>query len=332
VPAVAALMADAGLIPNLRPAEAHWKYWHARADWPAPRSFVMTLGDEIIAHAAGIPGHYCWNGQRVRTLHVIDWAARPSAAGAGVSLLKYLAQGADALLAIGGSSRTLEILPHLGFRLRGSVTGYVRPLRPLRLVAPSVHPTWRVPPRLLRSALWAIQTPRANTDGWTVSRINSDDVAAVAAILPRPTSGMAVLERSADLFRYALACPIASMSLFSVAQAGRARGYFVLAHVLRQARLVDCWMDSADPADWRALIQCAVREAKRHPLAAELAAWASDPLLSRCLRESGFRARSEAPVQLLGPRNSALVPAALRVQMLDNDAAYRHVGRNEFWA
>ena len=329
---MAALMADAGLIPNLRPAEAHWKYWHERADWPAPRSFVMTLGGEVIAHAAGIPGLYRWNGERVRTLHVIDWAARPSAAGAGASLLKYLAQRADALLAIGGSSRTLEILPHLGFRMRGSVTGYVRPLRPLRLVAPSVHPTWRVPPRILRSVLWAIQTSRPDTDGWTVSPINSDAVAAIAAILPRPTSGMAVMERSADLFRYALACPIASMSLFSVAKAGRARGYFVLAHALRQARLADCWMDSADPADWRVLIQCAVREARRHPLAAELAAWASDPMLSRCLRECGFRARNEAPVQLLGPRNSVLVPAALRVQMLDNDAAYRHVGRNEFWA
>jgi hypothetical protein len=330
--AVAALMAEAGLMPNLQPAEAHWKYWQERPDWPEPRSFVMMRGSELLAHAAGIPGHYRWGGQRIRTLHVIDWAARPSAVGAGVSLMKYLAQGADALFAIGGSAQTLRLLPHLGFRVRGSVTGYVRPLRPLRLLAPSVHVTWRVPPRFLRSVLWTLQARRGGTDGWEVSRVNPDDLSRITAILPRPGSELAVLERDVDLFRYALACPIASMSLFTVAKENRVRGYFLLSFALRQARLADCWMDSADPADWRALIQCAVREARRHPLTAELVAWASEPMLSRCLRECGFRARNEMPLQLLGPRDSALVPPALRVQMLDNDAAYRHVGRNQFWA
>jgi hypothetical protein len=75
-----------------------------------------------------------------------------------------------------------------------------------------------------------------------------------------------------------------------------------------------------------------VREARGYSGAAELAVWASDLMLSRCLRECGFHARNEAPVQLLGPRNAALLPPALRVQMLDNDAAYRHPARNEFSA
>jgi hypothetical protein len=325
-------MAETGLTPNLDPAELHWKYWLERPDWPQPRSFVLTRGTEILAHAAGIPGHYSWHGQRVRTLHVIDWAARPSAAGAGVSLMKYLARGADALLAIGGSAHTLQLLPHLGFRIRGSATGYVRPLRPLRLLGPSVHAIWKVPPRLLRSVLWRMQAPPVDIDGWTVTRVHGDDASRLGPILPRPASGMAVLERGPDLFRYALACPIASMELFSVARDGRARGYFLLSFALRQARLADCWMDSADYAEWRALLQCAVQEASHHPFAAELAAWASDPMLSRCLRESGFRARNEWPVQLLGPHDPALVPPSLRVQMLDNDAAYRHIGRDEFWA
>jgi hypothetical protein len=143
---------------------------------------------------------------------------------------------------------------------------------------------------------------------------------------------MAVMERTAELFRYILNCPIASMSLFTVGKNGSARGYFLLSLALRQARLVDCWMDSTDPGDWRVLVQSAVREAQRLRLAAELVAWASDPTLARCLRECGFRARNESPVQLLGPHDSALLPPALRVQMLDNDAAYRHLGRNEFWA
>jgi hypothetical protein len=37
-------------------------------------------------------------------------------------------------------------------------------------------------------------------------------------------------------------------------------------------------------------------------------------------------------VQMLVPHHPQLLSANLRVQMLDNDAAYRHPGRNEFWA
>ncbi|HEY0342890.1 MAG TPA: hypothetical protein VGC34_18955 [Steroidobacteraceae bacterium] len=325
-------MAEVGLLPNFLPDDLRWKYWQERGDWLGPRSYVMTRGSEILAHGAVIPGAYSWNGQRVRTVHVVDWVARPSAMGAGTSLMKHLGQAGDALLAIGGTAQTLQILPHLGFRIRGSATGYVRPLHPTRVLTPSVHPTWRVTPRLLRSVWWNIRARRGGTEDWHVSRVSAAELPRLGAALPRPTNGMAVLERSSELFRYSLACPIAAMSLFTMERAGRTRGYFLLSLALRQARLADCWMDSADPADWRALIQCAVREAMQYSRAAELAVWASDPLLSRCLRECGFRARNEVPVQLLGPRDPALLPPALRVQMLDNDAAYRHLGRNEFWA
>jgi hypothetical protein len=91
-------------------------------------------------------------------------------------------------------------------------------------------------------------------------------------------------------------------------------------------------VDSEDPADWRALVQCAVFEAKRHPQAAELAAWGSDAALSERLRECGFHARDELLVQVHAPRNPELIAHPLRVQMLDNDAAYRYGGSNEFWA
>ena len=112
------------------------------------------------------------------------------------------------------------------------------------------------------------------------------------------------------------------MQLYSVERAGRARGYFVLASAPGQVRIADCWMDSDRPADWRAMINCAVAQAGRDRCAAEVVIWASDPLLSETLRASGFHARQKTPI-LLRPTNAAAVPAApLRVQMLDNDEAY----------
>ena len=325
-------MEAAGLHPNSLSADLQWKYWRERLDWPGSRSFVMVRDGQILAHAAVVPGSYQYNGRTVRTRHVIDWVARSSAAGAGVSLMKYLGQDTDALLAIGGSAQTLQLLPHLGYRQCGAVTGFVRPLHPLRLLAPSAHPAWRVPPRIVRSMLWRLQAPRGGVDGWEANRLPADDLARLGSVSPMSGAGSAVLQRSLDLFRYMLECPIADMRLFVMQQTGRVRGYFLLAFAMRQARLADCWMDSEDPADWRALIQHAVREASGHREAAELVAWGSDSLFSRCLRDCGFRARSEFPVQLMVPRDDSLLPPLMRVQMLDNDAAYRHTGRVEFWA
>jgi hypothetical protein len=336
-PALGVLMAEAGLRPNSEPAHLEWKYWHQRADWPGARSFVMTRGAELLAHAAIIPGA-CLVGarglptQRVQTAHVIDWAAHPSATGAGVSLMKYIRQSSNALLAIGGSAQTLRLLPHLGFRSLGVVTCYVRPLHPARILTPSAHPVSTLLPRLARSMLWTLQAPPNETNGWSVRHVDSDELSRVCSVLPAPAAETVVLERSEELFRYALACPISSMSLYVVERSGRTRGYFLLAFALRQARLADWWLDSGDPADWRALLQCAVLQAKQHPHAAELIAWGSDVALSERLLDCGFHARAEMPVQMLAPRNPELAEYTLRVQMLDNDAAYRHGGLIEFLA
>jgi hypothetical protein len=263
---------------------------------------------------------------------MIDWAARPTATGAGVSLLKYLGQRTDALLAIGGSTQTLQLLPHLGFRHSGVATCYVRPLHPFRILTPSVHPASRLLPRLARSIWWKLRAPSGGADGWDVRRIDTRELSYVRSVLPAPMRDMAVFERGEDLFRYALACPITPMDLYVIEREGRARGYFLLSFALRQARLADYWVGSEDPADWRALIQCAVREALKHPYAAELAVWASDAASSERLLECGFHVRGTLPVQMLAPRNPELASCTLRVQMLDNDAAYWHGHRNSFWA
>jgi hypothetical protein len=235
------------------------------------------------------------------------------------------------LLAIGGSALTLQLLPNLGFREISKAICYVRPLHPLRILTPSLHPPAMLLPRVARGMLWKATAPSVSIDGWQVRALGPNDLAEVMNVLPTPGQGMSVFERGEGLFRYALECPIASMGLYGMVREGRLRGYFLLSFALRQARLADCWMDSDDPVDWRALLQCAVIKASEHPTAAELAAWASDASLSQRLQECGFRARGDLPVQVF-PSSYSEVAAPLRVQMIDNDAAYRHLGRNEFWA
>jgi hypothetical protein len=327
-----ALWHEAGLRANSDPLELHWKYWQPRADCPGPRSFVMTRGEEILAHAGLIPGVCALGSRRLSTVHLIDWAALGAAVGAGVSLMKHIGRSTDVLLAIGGSAQTLKILPHLGYRTAAPVTTFVRTLHPLRILGPSAHSTWKLPARFARSVFWTLRAPSPALSDWTVSPVPAGEAGALIAVLPVPTEHIAVLERNEALLRHALACPIAPMGLFSVAHGGRVRGYFLLSFVMGQARLADCWIDSQEPSDWRALVHCAVREAKRERRAAELVAWANDPLLTECLLQCGFHARGTEPVQFLAASGVDFPVANLRLQMLDNDAAYRHLGRNAFLA
>lgn len=321
-PQIAGLLAQVGLQANTDPIHLHWKCWQKREDWPGPRSFVLTAAEEVIAHVNAVPGVLLGGARHARVIHGTDWAARPDAFGAGVSVLRQAGLRADALLSIGGSRHTRSILPQIGFKRREDVTNYVRTLRPSRLFSARALVGWKLLPRFVRSAAWTLTAPRVDTKGWEVRRIYPGELVRIREALPTPTTTMAVMQRSVDLLRHMLACPIVTMELHSLERAGAVRGYFLLAFAPRQARLADCWMTSSDPADWRVLIECAVQRARENRDCAEIAAWANDPILSDCLRMCGFHARGTQPVQVMSRGRYAVPNSLIRLQMLDSDAAY----------
>src|SRR4029077_14507810 len=72
--------------------------------------------------------------------------------------------------------------------------------------------------------------------------ITAEDLAQMGEVLPVSGRDITALERSAGLFAHWLACPIAPMRLYLLERAGRVRGYFLLASVLAQVRIADCWV------------------------------------------------------------------------------------------
>jgi hypothetical protein len=141
-------------------------------------------------------------------------------------------------------------------------------------------------------------------------------------VLPSARAGLTVLERSTALMAYFLDCPIAPMALYGLEKAGKRRGYFMLAFAPHQARLVDCWVDSPDPNDWRCMVHCAVHATLQYPRVAELVTMASDPILSQCLQDLGFHAQHTVAVMILPKPGLNAIPANLRFQMLDSDAGF----------
>lgn len=322
--AIVALLTQAGLHPSIEPQHLYWRYWQPRTDWPEPRSYLLTEGGEPIAHGALVPGTWLCGSRRLKVIHVIDWAARRNSVGAGGVLMKYIAQHADALLAVGGSADTLRLLPNLGFRAAGTVHGYVRTLHPLRLMRDT--DVLRGLYHAARGIVRALAAPSGRPSGWVARRLPPGNAAEINAVLPAARPGIGVAERSAALFAYALACPIVPMELYLVERAGLARGYFLLASAPGQVRIADCWMDSDSPEEWRALLGCAVAQAREDPQAADIVGWANDGLTASALRACGFRAGLASTIQLRPATGAALPAEPLRLQMLDSDAAYLHVG------
>ncbi len=331
-PAIVALMRDAGLTPDVDPGHLHWKYWQERPDWPGARSFVLTEGEHILAHGAVIPGTLRWGATQARMIHMIDWAARRDTVGAGVILMKQIGRMTDFLLGVGGSEQTLKIMPLMGYRHCGTVTGYVRPLSPLAILRRPSGPLWKRVPRMARSVLWALSAPKVQPNGWQARRIAADEVPKIADVLPDRHPELALCGRTLELIRHALGCPIVPVELHALERAGRIGGYFLLSYAIGQARLIDLWMDSQDPADWRALVHCAVRQASSRSGLAELVAWSSDPQLSQAFDACGFHARLTLPIYLRSSGNTPPPKETLRVQMLDNDAYYLDACTSPLWA
>ena len=331
-PAIIELMRQAGLDPHVEPQHLHWKYWREHPDWPGSRSFVLISGNELLAHGAVIPGSIFWEGQRARVIHMIDWAARREALGAGVLLMKHVGGLTDFLLGVGGSHDTLSIMPRIGYQPWGTVRGYVRTLAPLGILRRPVHPAWKRWPRIARSAMWCLAAPRSDLRGWRVRQVGSEELDCLSGVLPTERPGVTVFDRTLAALRHALSCPIVPVQLFVLEHSGQVGGYFLLSYAPGQARLADAWMLSEDPDDWRVLAHAAVQQAQSRGGMAELAVWASDGAFAQSLRAAGFHERLSLPIYLRPSVGESVPSMTPRVQMLDNDAYYLHFGGNELWA
>ena len=334
-PAVAAFLQrifeiDPGL-PLIAPRHLHWKNWEARPDWPGSRGYVMTREEVIVAHGTVVPISCVSGEQRLNIVHLIDWAADPKSVGSGVTIMRQIARLTDGILAVGGSEMTQKVLPAFGFKVRGEVTHFARPLRPLRRLT-GEKPTLRAGARFARGVLWSLQAPAVRTEGWTAIRIAPEQLESQAPPWPCAVEGTAIIERTAETMAYLLRCPVTPMELYAVAKDGVHRGYFLLAHAPGQIRIADFHVDSEDRESWRALVQLAVLQAKRNPDAAELAAVGSDPVTRQALLDSGFHSRGDFALRLLPGKGGEFPAWPMRYQMIDSDAAYLHAGKDDYWA
>jgi hypothetical protein len=313
-----------GLPPVLlSPQFLQWKFFEERPDWAGSRSYVAQQGDRIAAHACVWPTGFRTPSGNIGCSHLLDWAADPAVAGAGVTLYRHLMQLTDIVLAIGGSRQARRLLPKIGFRPYGTLEYYARVVRPFRQYRQRPRPSpLREIARLGRNTLWSLSPYGAMDPRWSATRREQAGDWLDQVVSRFASSTFCPGRRSAASVNYLLACPAAVNSLYSLACDGLERGYFVLNEVQGQTRVVDLFLNSEEPAEWEAACRVAFRTAASLATTCEVVAATSLPWLAGIFRGCGFRKSDDRPIMLCDPRQLLTGAPRLQIQMADSDAFY----------
>jgi hypothetical protein len=257
----------------------------------------------------------------VKAVHLIDWAASRSAVGAGVHLLRMMTGLADVLLTIGGSQDTRNVLPKLGYKRRGELRRYARVSRPWLQLRTTTAKNWKTPLKFLRNSARVIGGVPRVPDGWQAAKVTSFTGAINGGAVGQTTSSTSPRRTAAEL-DYLLSCPAARFSGFTVRQADQLRGYFVLAQVGGQARIVDVRSDRDDSQSWQAICALAARTAGQDPATCEIVVASSIDATENAWLQAGFIHRETEPILCYDPRSRLRPESPLNLNLADGDSCF----------
>lgn len=306
----------------LDPALFHWKYWDAREDWSEPRSYVIETAGRIVAHAGIWPVEFLKDGRLFRGIHMIDWASRKDAPGAGLALVQKLMGLYDFIFAIGGSEATKKALPAYGFTEAGRTWTAARPLHPIPQVLTHQFRNWKLPVRLVRNFYWSMAPP-AQANGWAASEIapeqlqtTSPDGQVNAEFSPRPLG----------FFQYLSRCPAVRFRFYQIIAQDQPQGHFVLGLTRGQARLAYLGLRESGEEALRRGYAVAEQAARRLAGANEIVARCSEGLASQAAVRCGLRLSGSAPVYLRTGKGGFRFPKEFQFQLAENDEAFLDSG------
>jgi hypothetical protein len=306
-------------VPQWERAKLQWKYFEARPDWDGARSYVLQSGNRWLAHAGVCPAVLECGAQKIRTIQLLDWVS--ASPGAGAEIFRRFYPQIDALLSNGGSGGARRTYEALGHTVLSSVDYFMRPLKPWGLFRTRVSKGWAgALARLARNAAVASVPLYSPEVGWKSERLPiflRSHQALCGGIRALP---FWQAERSPELGNYFLKCPLAKMSAY---QAGNSsvQGYFILADLGTEIRLVDVRISSDRPEHWASMVSSATREAARSS-AAIMTTFASFPLMKRALQANRFRWFQADPLYLYDPKGLLPKDASLHITPCDGDQAY----------
>ena len=304
--------AEGAIATSFRSEVLTWKYFSTHPTWPEFRSFALKDSGRIVAHGGIWPVRLQAQGPPLKAIQLIDWVASRSAVGAGVYLLRKIAELADLLINVGGSHDTLSVLPKLGYKGYGELQQFARVVRPWLHFRTTPQKNWRVSIKLLRNFTRTCTSNASVPEGWTAERVTTFPSALEPEINEKICDSTISLRTVTEL-NHLLTCPAAKFSGYLVREKEQLRGFFLLAMIGHQARIVDVRVVGSVPDSWHAMCNLAASTAAADPNIAEVTAASSVPSVQQAWSHAGFLRRQTDRIFSLDPR--ALVPTNLPVDL-----------------
>jgi len=317
---VNSFQAEPGLV-SFRTEVMDWKYFVPHPDWNDPRCFAVKQGGEIAAHGGVWPVRFKTRNREVNAIHLIDWAASRAAVGAGVLLLRKIAGLADVLLTIGGSRDTRNLLPKLAYKPCGELRHYARVVRPWLHFRTTPQKNWKLPVKFIRNSARSVTGIPPSLQGWQVQRVTTFTKVVESRQLGMASDFTSAVRTPAGLDRL-LKCPAAKFSGFLARTGEQVRGFFLLATIGHQARIVDIRFTSDGQQTWQALCNLAVRTAAEDPQVCEIAAASSLPVIQAAWLKAGFVHRQTDQILCYDPRDLVRSGPPLDVTLADGDQCF----------
>ena len=314
---------------SFRPEVMGWKYFAPRTDWDGSRSFVLKNGDDIVAHGSVWPVRFSGGGTEVKAIHLIDWAASRGSPGAGIHMLRKIAEMGDILITIGGSADTRAILPKLGYMRGGEMKRYVYVPRPWKQMRTTPEHNWKTPLRLIRNAAASLKRFPAPPPGWEAVKVPRFENSLETMPEYRSSTNRLRAMRTAAGLNHMLDCPGAEFSGYVVSHDKSCRGYFVLAKVGRQSRIVD--IDAGcDPQNWSTVCRIAAFTACRDPEVCEVIVGTSRSEVGETFKQIGFWERRVDSVLYYDPKKRIDPGVQFELSLLDSDASFLYNPKNPY--
>jgi hypothetical protein len=292
-----------------------WKYFAKRPDWNMPRSYLLREDSSIVAHMGVWPVRFRGpSGQRAG-LQALDWVASPEHPGAGSRLRLALEELADFGIGIGGTVAAQRARSRLGFRPWGTMTIFVRVLRPwLKHRTAAAGSGFRRFGRLGRDLFHALKPLARAGSGLSADVVESFDES-LDTVLSLAEPGEVRSYRTAAALNYLLSCPDTNSYGVVFRHGSSLGGYAVLTCVGGQGRIAALWVRD----DWGSAYQLATEIASRDPSVFEVIVGVSSSQEEVALKQSGYRVRNILPITIKDTHEVIPSGVTLCVQLADTD-------------
>jgi hypothetical protein len=314
------------LPPNLSEEMQAWKYFAPHPWWPTARSYTLETERGIAAHGCVAPVRFAAGNTVLESMVIIDWAAGNLIPGAGLLLYRRCMEaGRSSLLAIGGSSDTVRLLPKVPwFAAKADMRWYARPVKPWRRFLRSPR-SWRDFAKFWRNLSWKLYPKLPAPGGWTCRASRSDDP------VFNPSGDFIPILRTRAWIGYLSSCPAAKCNFWILENDGLPRGHALVANLAGSAQVADFVLQGeVGPPIRVEAFSALLRTLATDKEIIEVVAASSLEQDINAFESCGLRHRRNSPVLLADFQKTFRQELPLEIKPILGDGFYLHNPFNPF--